>query len=192
MQEEAVRSPCEHYDRITDKPMRLTVTVCPADRNQFTLNIGQLPMSDPLYPADRQDLREQIVSGWPQTSQQDPGVWRTPDKSAGPTRREVVQVLLLALTIISTVAAVSGALSALGLLPQRRQAQPQAPGIVVNVINVSAVVERQPFGELSGRAFPPSDAAGLDLRPDPLQVDTRQGLLPRCANTGSGPAAVIP
>src|SRR5690348_4443152 len=42
--------------------------------------------------------------------------------------------VLLALTIISTVAAVSGALSALGLLPQHRRANPQTVVIVVTSI----------------------------------------------------------
>ena len=46
--------------------------------------------------------------------------------------------MLLALTIISTVAGVSGALSALGLLPQRRRAQPQTVVIVVTSIEAPA------------------------------------------------------
>lgn len=50
----------------------------------------------------------------------------------------MVQVLL-ALTIISTVAGVSGALSALGLLPQRRRPQPQTVVIVVTSIEAPAV-----------------------------------------------------
>jgi hypothetical protein len=53
-------------------------------------------------------------------------------------------VLLLALAIISTVAAVSAALSALGLLPQRqRAAGPQTVVIVVTRIEATAAV-RQP------------------------------------------------
>ena len=51
--------------------------------------------------------------------------------------------MLLALTIISTVAAVSCALSALGLLPQRGRAQPHVVVIVVNDIEALAAV-RQP------------------------------------------------
>jgi len=51
--------------------------------------------------------------------------------------------VLLALTIISTVAAVSCALSALGLLPQRGRAQPHVVVIVVNDIEALAAV-RQP------------------------------------------------
>jgi hypothetical protein len=53
--------------------------------------------------------------------------------------------VLLALAIISTVAAVSAALSALGLLPQwRRAADPQTVVIVVTSIEASATV-RQPY-----------------------------------------------
>ena len=66
-------------------------------------------------------------------------------------RREVVQVLL-ALTIISTVAAVISALSAFGILPRRRT-QHQAPVIVVNVIKVEPPphVGRIDRGHLPGR-----------------------------------------
>jgi hypothetical protein len=49
-------------------------------------------------------------------------------------------VLLLALTIISTVAAVSGALSALGLLPQRR-AEPETVVIVITRIETLETLE---------------------------------------------------
>jgi hypothetical protein len=65
----------------------------------------------------------------------------------GGDRREVVQVLL-ALTIISTVAAVSSALSALGLRPGRRRPQPPTVVIVVNDIKV-LTTDHQPdrFGE---------------------------------------------
>jgi hypothetical protein len=52
-------------------------------------------------------------------------------RSNGGRRREVVQVLLLALTIVSTVAGVSAALSALGLLPQRRRQEPRPVVIIV-------------------------------------------------------------
>jgi hypothetical protein len=56
----------------------------------------------------------------------------------GDGRREVVQVLL-ALTIISTVAGVIGVLcTAIGLLLQRRQAQPQSAVIVVMSIAAPA------------------------------------------------------
>ena len=51
--------------------------------------------------------------------------------------------MLLALTIISTVAGVIGALSTLGLLPQRRRAKP--PTVVIVVTSVEALVtEPQP------------------------------------------------
>lgn len=52
--------------------------------------------------------------------------------------------MLLALTIISTIAAVSSALSALGLLPQRRRAGPQTVVIVVNIAAVMTAAEPQP------------------------------------------------
>ena len=78
--------------------------------------------------------------------------------------REVVQVLL-ALTIISTVAAVSGALSALGLLPQRRRPQPQTVVIVRTSIEVLADEpqpdpprEGDPGKELASNAIPPPAA----------------------------------
>jgi hypothetical protein len=54
----------------------------------------------------------------------------------------VVQVLL-ALTIISAVAAVSSALSALGLLPQRGRPQPPTIVIVVDEIKILPA-NRQP------------------------------------------------
>ena len=48
------------------QPMRLTVTVYPADGNQFHLDIGQVPVSNRMYRQIAEDLREQIVSGEPQ------------------------------------------------------------------------------------------------------------------------------
>lgn len=50
--------------------------------------------------------------------------------------------MLLALTIISTVAAVSAALSALGLLPQRR-AKPETAVIVITRIETLETVARE-------------------------------------------------
>jgi hypothetical protein len=49
-------------------------------------------------------------------------------------------VLLLALTIISSVAAVSAALSALGLLPQRRT-EPETVVIVITRIETHEILE---------------------------------------------------
>jgi len=51
--------------------------------------------------------------------------------------------VLLALTIISAAAAVISALDSLGLLPQRRRAQPQTVVIVVTSIE-ALVIEPQP------------------------------------------------
>jgi hypothetical protein len=51
--------------------------------------------------------------------------------------------VLLTLTIISTVAAVSSALSALGLLPQRGRAEPQTVVIVVTGLAPLTTVEPQ-------------------------------------------------
>jgi hypothetical protein len=52
----------------------------------------------------------------------------------GDSRREVVQVLL-ALAIISAAAGLSGALSALGLLPQRQRSEPTPHIFVIVVLN---------------------------------------------------------
>jgi GntR family transcriptional regulator len=41
----------------TGTPLRVTVTIFPADRNQFIFNVGDVP--DPEYSADRADPREQ-------------------------------------------------------------------------------------------------------------------------------------
>jgi GntR family transcriptional regulator len=41
----------------TGKPLRVTVTIFPADRNQFIFNVGNVP--DPEYSADRADPLEQ-------------------------------------------------------------------------------------------------------------------------------------
>jgi hypothetical protein len=75
--------------------------------------------------------------------------------------------VLLALTIISTVAAVSGALSALGLLPERRP-RPQIVVIVVTRIDALAV-EPQPesLGESDsepGKRFLVPKSTGIQKR----------------------------
>jgi hypothetical protein len=64
--------------------------------------------------------------------------------------------VLLALTIISTVAAVSGALSALGLLPQRRQDRPPTVVIVVTSIEDPA---REPWVDHLSESDPKLESA---------------------------------
>jgi hypothetical protein len=49
-------------------------------------------------------------------------------------------VLLLALTIASTVAAVVSALSGLGLLPQRHRPQPQPQYVLVLIDSIEALM----------------------------------------------------
>jgi len=58
--------------------------------------------------------------------------------------------VLLALTIISTVAAVISVLSGLGLLPQRRRPEPQTVVIVVTSIEVASVEPRTMYRSKSG------------------------------------------
>jgi hypothetical protein len=64
--------------------------------------------------------------------------------------------VLLALTIISTGAAVSGALSALGLLPQRRRDQP--PTVVIVVTSIEGTV-RQAVGGSPQESDPKLESA---------------------------------
>ena len=64
--------------------------------------------------------------------------------------------MLLALTIISTVAAVSSALSALGLLPQRRRADPQ---IVVILVTSTEHQVRQALGGSAQESDPKLESA---------------------------------
>jgi GntR family transcriptional regulator len=126
------------------QPMRVTVTVFPTDRNQFIIDVGQVPVSNPMYRQIAEDLREQIVSGGLLTRQQDTA------------RREVVQVLL-ALTITSTVAGVISALAAVWAVLPKRRTQPQT---------VVIIVKRQPFREFSRRALTPLDADPGPAKPN--------------------------
>lgn len=129
-----------HQLEQTREPTRPTVTVFPSDRNQFVVDFGEVPvlLSRLMVDPRTADCRRT-----------DP-VWMTPDRSAH-KRWEVVQVLLLALTITSTVAGVICALAAIGVLPQR-QAQRQA--VVIIVYHVKATdAKRHPLRKFGGHHY---------------------------------------
>jgi hypothetical protein len=117
--------------------MRLTVTVYPADRNQFIINAGQVPLVSNLCTSRSPKI---CASRWCLEDSR--------PVSRILARREVVQVLL-ALTITSTVAGIISALAAVWAVLPKRRTPPQT--IVI-------IVERQPFREFSRRALTPPDA----------------------------------